>query len=226
MRTDADRARERAYYARNRDAVLARKKAAKAARREKYLIENADEIERLRFEADKRKRQLRREERKRRLARMKVERPERYRALMRRRDAKRRVSAARREYERWYRRENAGRRAEIRRERYADDPQYRLRDLLRSRLRGALAGRDKAGSAVELLGCSVPEAVRHIERQFHDGMTWENRGVKWHLDHIRPLAGFDLTDPAQLAQACHFTNLRPLAAVANIAKGDRVEFLI
>lgn len=180
--------------------------------------------------AQEKKRRKKRAENKRRMERMRVERPEKYREIMRRKELaksrRRRESAARKEYEKWYRRENAARRRELRRERYAADPQYRLRDLLRSRLRGALAGRDKAGSAVALLGCSVEDAVRHIERQFHDGMTWENRGVKWHLDHIRPLAGFDLTDPVQLAQACHFTNLRPLGAAANMAKKDRVEFLI
>ena len=35
------------------------------------------------------------------------------------------------------------------------------------------------------------------------------------LDHIKPLAVFDLTDSKQLAEACHYTNMRPLWSSAN-----------
>jgi hypothetical protein len=51
-------------------------------------------------------------------------------------------------------------------------------------------------------------------------MSWENYG-KWHIDHIKPLSLFDLEDPEQLKQACHYTNLQPLWAEENIRKGNR-----
>ncbi len=78
----------------------------------------------------------------------------------------------------------------------------------------------KIGSAVRDLGCSVSELMAHLEIKFQPGMTWENWG-SWHIDHIKPLASFDLTNREQFLIACHYTNLQPLWASDNLAKGAR-----
>jgi hypothetical protein len=53
-------------------------------------------------------------------------------------------------------------------------------------------------------------------------MSWENYGRKgWHIDHIRPLSSFDLTDAEQRRIAFHHTNLQPLWASDNWGKGGR-----
>ena len=74
-------------------------------------------------------------------------------------------------------------------------------------------------------GCTSKELIEHIENQFVDGMTWENRGqFGWHLDHIRPLASFDFTGDdmdEQLKAAWHYTNLQPLWWYDNLAKSDK-----
>lgn len=55
-------------------------------------------------------------------------------------------------------------------------------------------------------------------------MSWENRGnFGWHVDHIKPCASFDLTKPEEQAKCFHYTNLQPLWARENIAKGDKYE---
>jgi len=69
-----------------------------------------------------------------------------------------------------------------------------------------------------LLGCSRAELIVHIEKQFRPGMCWGNYG-KWEVDHIRPYASFDLSDPAQQWTCFHYTNLQPLWAEENVAKG-------
>lgn len=94
----------------------------------------------------------------------------------------------------------------------ATDLQFRLRIALRGRLHYALRGNPKVGSAVRDLGCSIIELKLWLEDQFHPGMTWENWGPVWHIDHVRSLAEFDLTDRKQFLQACHYTNLQPLFA--------------
>lgn len=52
------------------------------------------------------------------------------------------------------------------------------------------------------------------------GMSWENRS-EWELDHKHPLSRFDLSDPAQRARACHYTNIQPLWRSDNRRKGAK-----
>lgn len=107
------------------------------------------------------------------------------------------------------------------RERRRTDKTFALITALRHRMTNALAGKaSKAARTIELLGCTGAEAMAHIERQFKPGMSWDNRR-EWHVDHIKPLAKFDMTDPAQQRQAFHYTNLQPLWASENMAKGAK-----
>lgn len=106
--------------------------------------------------------------------------------------------------------------------RMKEDLNFRLAKQLRIRLNGALKNKQKVGSAIDNLGCSVDELIVHLENQFCEGMLWSNYGVHgWHIDHIKPLSKFNLSDPRELRKACHYTNLQPLWAEDNIRKGAR-----
>lgn len=94
----------------------------------------------------------------------------------------------------------------------------RIADNLRNRLNMALKNNQKVGSAVRDLGCSVDEFKTYLESKFLPKMTWDNYG-KWHIDHIRPLSSFNLSDKEELLKACHYTNLQPLWAKDNLIKG-------
>jgi hypothetical protein len=107
------------------------------------------------------------------------------------------------------------------REKLLTDPGYRLACALRSRLYCAIRDGLKTGSAVRDLGCSIDELIAFIESKFTEGMSWSSWG-EWHLDHIKPLASFDLTDREQFLAACHYTNLQPLWAADNYKKGDKI----
>jgi hypothetical protein len=106
------------------------------------------------------------------------------------------------------------------------DIQYKLRNRLRSRLYNAINNNQKVGSAVKDLGCSIEEFKIYLESKFSPDMTWENWSINgWHIDHIKPISSFDLTDRKQLLEACHYTNLQPLWADENLTKGKKVEIL-
>lgn len=100
--------------------------------------------------------------------------------------------------------------------------QFRLAKNLRTRTRAAVKNNQKSGSAVKDLGCSITELKQHLEKQFQPGMTWNNWSHNgWHIDHIVPLAEFDLANRDQFLKACHYSNLQPLWAKDNLVKKDR-----
>lgn len=107
-----------------------------------------------------------------------------------------------------------------------DIVQQRISQTLRRRVLRVLNSDSRAGSAVRDLGCTVDKLKKHIEEQFNNGMTWENWSqVGWHIDHIKPLALFDLTDRKQFLEACHYTNLQPLWATDNCSKGKKLDWV-
>jgi hypothetical protein len=71
--------------------------------------------------------------------------------------------------------------------------------------------------------CNVKKSLKlYLESKFQPGMSWDNWGrTGWHIDHIKPLALFNLSDRKQFLEACHYTNLQPLWAKDNLSKGDR-----
>lgn len=126
------------------------------------------------------------------------------------------------EYDRIYNKNNLEKRAIYRRRKYATDINFSIADCLRSRINRAVrVGR--AGSAIRDLGCSLDELRSYLESKFLTGMTWNNRGRDgWHIDHVIPLAYFDLTDREQFLKACHYTNLQPMWAIDNYKKHARL----
>ena len=107
------------------------------------------------------------------------------------------------------------------RKRYASDINYKLKCLLRGRLRNALNGKSKAESTLKLLGCPLPDLKEHLENQFTKEMSWDNLGIFWHIDHIVPFAAFDLANHLEQRVVCWYKNLQPLSGVDNIIKGAK-----
>ena len=67
-----------------------------------------------------------------------------------------------------------------------------------------------------LVGFTLGELKRHLELRFADGMSWENYGSYWEVDHVKPLACC-----ASFGEAWNLGNLQPLTKYDNRSKGDK-----
>ena len=105
-----------------------------------------------------------------------------------------------------------------------EDPHFKLKQNLSHRIYTALKvkGISKSKRTKELIGCTIDQLWQHLKSKFQPGMTRDNYG-KWQIDHIKPCALFDLTDPKQQVICFHYTNLQPLWAVDNLKKGAKYE---
>jgi hypothetical protein len=105
----------------------------------------------------------------------------------------------------------------------ATDPEWRERARIRAHSNRLKQATPRSKRYIPELGCTRWQARKHVERQFLPGMSWENHGTAWEIDHIIPASRFDVRDPLQRLQMCHYTNLQPLWRKDNRRKLDRVE---
>ena len=75
----------------------------------------------------------------------------------------------------------------------------------------------------DILGCSVDDYIKHLERQFTDGMSWDSYGRgsnDWCIDHIIPTSRAHNDD--EIRYRLHYFNTRPLWFTNNIKKGNKM----
>jgi hypothetical protein len=108
-----------------------------------------------------------------------------------------------------------------RQRKYCQDPFFRVKKNLRRRL-VEVAKSGKTQSTMKYIGCTAGELREHLERQFEKWMNWGNYGTRWHIDHIHPVDSFDHSDQRQISICWHYSNLRPLCALKNVSKGNRI----
>lgn len=105
--------------------------------------------------------------------------------------------------------------------RHRKDPEKVVVMRLRSRLKSLIRYtgiKSRPKSCFDLIGCAALTLKEHLERQFKSGMTWDNYGKVWHIDHIKPCNCFDLSDIQQQKECFYYKNLRPLWATTKIAR--------
>ncbi|MDD4242722.1 MAG: hypothetical protein PHG08_00280 [Bacilli bacterium] len=102
-----------------------------------------------------------------------------------------------------------------------NDPLFKLKGNIRSLIGGSIrkGGYKKSSQTAAILGCTFEEFKLHIEKQFKEGMSWDNREL-WHLDHIYPVSL--AADEQHLLQLNHYTNFQPLWAEDNLKKGNKI----
>lgn len=67
-----------------------------------------------------------------------------------------------------------------------------------------------------LVNFTLEELKIHLENKFINGMTWENYGSYWHVDHVKPISLCD-----SFEETWALSNLQPLKGFDNLSKGNR-----
>jgi hypothetical protein len=104
-------------------------------------------------------------------------------------------------------------------------PKGKLNHHIGTGICGSLRGAKRGRHWESLVGFTVMKLKRHIERQFLPGMTWENYGRDWHIDHKIPIAAFNFSIPEDLdfRRCWALKNLQPLWAKENWGKGAKLK---
>lgn len=131
-------------------------------------------------------------------------------------------------YYRKRKRENPERIREISRRSSAkllSTPKGILNRRVSTAIRNSISSGMKAGRHWEdLVGYTVDDLKRHLEKQFLPGMSWENRG-EWEIDHKTPLSAFNFQGPEDIdfKKAWALKNLQPLWRPQNRSKHARLD---
>lgn len=103
----------------------------------------------------------------------------------------------------------------------AKNNHMRIGRILRCRITAVLKRKPRASTLTGLLGCSVRFFKAYIETLWLPGMSWENHGLVWHIDHRKPCCRFDLSNPVEQMKCFNWKNQKPMWASANMSKGGR-----
>lgn len=111
--------------------------------------------------------------------------------------------------------------------RFKNDINYRILIQIRNRIRQAFRvnrNYKKQNKTINLLGCTILQLKQYLEKQFKEGMSWENHSIfGWHIDHIIPCSSFDLSKKEEQEKCFHYSNLQPLWAYENWSKNKKIQ---
>jgi hypothetical protein len=108
------------------------------------------------------------------------------------------------------------------RNKYSTDPQYRMKKILRTRFTKVVKNGTGSKRMLEYLQMPIALFRTWIESQFDASMTWQNHGTIWEIDHVIPIASFDLTSDDEIRFCFAWNNMQPLSKVENAEKSARI----
>jgi len=110
-----------------------------------------------------------------------------------------------------------------RRQKYKTDPKFALNHNISEVIRCSLKDNKNGRHWEILVGYTLKQLVKHLEKQFTEGMTWENYGL-WHVDHKIPISAHNFTKPehTDFKKAWALKNLQPLWAKDNCVKHNKL----
>ncbi|MFA5195601.1 MAG: hypothetical protein WC401_07365 [Bacteroidales bacterium] len=132
-----------------------------------------------------------------------------------------------RESKRRWRAENPEKIREIRRrehKKHRSTPEGKLRTTISNAMCASLKGSKAGRHWKDLVGYTIDQLKKHLEKRFQPGMSWENYG-KWHLDHRVPQSVFNFETPEDIdfKRCWALKNLQPMWAKENKSKGAKLD---
>jgi hypothetical protein len=94
---------------------------------------------------------------------------------------------------------------------------HKIKSNIGRRIREMLK-QTKSNTTMKYVGCTLEELKVHLESLFFNGMTWDNYGSTWHIDHKIPCDAFDMTNEKEVKACFYYKNLQPLFSEDNIRK--------
>ena len=110
-------------------------------------------------------------------------------------------------------------------EKYKIDPKFKLKKNISRYLNRSLKKNKKGKHWEHLVGYSLDQLKKHLEKQFTNGMTWKKYlEGKIHIDHKIPISVFNFTKPEHedFKKCWALSNLRPMWAEENISKSNKI----
>lgn len=113
--------------------------------------------------------------------------------------------------------------------RKAKDEPFKISLAIRACIYKSLkySGYSKDKLTEQILGCSIKNFKDYLESKFENWMNWNNYGrynpmIKtWQIDHVVPISS--AKTQAEAISLNHYTNLRPLESIKNMAKGNKID---
>jgi len=103
---------------------------------------------------------------------------------------------------------------------------YNEKKRLQIALRRVYSTNSSNKEILALLGTTKEKFIEHINKQLIEGMTKENFGKTWGLDHIVPVELFNLDDLNDKFMCYNYNNIMPMFNSDNRLKGASVHFSI
>jgi hypothetical protein len=133
------------------------------------------------------------------------------------------------EYQKKWREENRDKlrktKRDYERNRKASDPLYKLISNFRTAIYQVLkeSNVEKNGHYFDILGYTPEELINHLEKQFTEGMTWDNYG-EFHVDHKLPISSFNIKEigDEEFMKCWSLDNLQPMWGEENIRKSNKI----
>ncbi len=102
--------------------------------------------------------------------------------------------------------------------------EYNTKKRYQIALRRLYAANYKSKEILNLIGIDKDGFINHVNKFLLDGMTLENFGTVWGLDHIVPVHLFDSNNINDLKLCYNYNNIMPMFNSDNRLKGASVHF--